>query len=131
MASSSDSFSSALSYALEQLGTPNLTLKNSRSPSRQYTKEILCSYGYQKDLAIFKSICYQALPFVIEYKKGQRDSCAVLVVSPLVSLMIDHVESLRARGAKASLLLLEVLSSHLLWLQNLLSLFRQLAVLYC
>ena len=66
-----------------------------------------------------KSICYQALPFVIEHKKGQRGSCAVLVVSPSVSLMIDQVESLRARH---QLLLLEVISPHLLWLQNLLSL---------
>ena len=48
MASSSDSFSSALSHALERLGTPNL--KNSGSPSRWYTKEILCSYSYRQDL---------------------------------------------------------------------------------
>ena len=47
MAGSSDSFSSA-SHALERLGTPNL--KNSGSPSRRYTKKILCSYGYQQDL---------------------------------------------------------------------------------
>ena len=41
---------------------------------------------------------------MIEHKKGQRGSCAVLVVSPLVSLMIDQVKSLRARGVKASII---------------------------
>ena len=43
------------------------------------------------------------LLFAIEYKKGQSGSCAVLLVSPLVYLMIDQVESLRARGVKASI----------------------------
>ena len=51
-----------------------------------------------------KSICYQALLFTIEYKKGQSGSCAMLVVSPLVYLMIDQVESLWARGVKASII---------------------------
>ena len=53
MASSSDTFSSALSYALELLGTPNLTLNKEQRKSLEavYTKEILCSYGYRQDLA--------------------------------------------------------------------------------
>ena len=50
-----------------------------------------------------KRICYQALLFAIEYKKGQSGSCAVLVASPLVYLMIDQVKSLRAIGVKASI----------------------------
>ena len=103
MARSSDSFSSALSHALERLGKPTLTLKE------EQRKSIEAVY---KGSSVFvwlptgfgKSICYQALPFVIEHKKGQRGSCAVLVVSPLVSLMIDQVESLRARGVKASII---------------------------
>ena len=47
MASSSDTFFSA-SHALKLLGM--LNLKNTGSPSRRYTKEILCLYGYQQDL---------------------------------------------------------------------------------
>ena len=39
-----------------------------------------------------KSICYQAIPVVMEHNTGQLDGCAVLVV-PLVSLMINQVES--------------------------------------
>ena len=74
--------------------------KNSGSPSRQYQGN---SVFVWLPTGFGKSICYQALPFMIEYKKGQRGSCAVLVVSPLVSLMIDQVESVRARGVKASI----------------------------
>ena len=48
MASNRNTFSSALSYALELLGTPNLTLNEEQQ--RRYTKEILCSYGYRQDL---------------------------------------------------------------------------------
>ena len=51
-----------------------------------------------------KSLCYRILPFVFVHKLGRLGtgkSSAVLVVSPLVSLMIDRVQKLRARGAKA------------------------------
>ena len=37
-----------------------------------------------------KSLCYQALPFLMDYKKGLVDSgksCGALVVSPLITLM--------------------------------------------
>ena len=52
MASSSDTFSSALSYALELLGMPNLTLNEEQQKSlRRYTKESLCLYGYRQDYA--------------------------------------------------------------------------------
>ena len=37
-----------------------------------------------------KSLCYQVLPFLMDYKKGLVDSgksCGVLVVSPLIALM--------------------------------------------
>ena len=46
-----------------------------------------------------KSICYQALPFVMEHKTGHTwwlccaSGGAVLVVVPLVSLLINQVES--------------------------------------
>ena len=70
MASSSDTFSSALSYALELLGTPNLTLKaevpRGGIPRNSVLIWLPTLFG--------KSICYQALPFMIEYKKGQRGS---------------------------------------------------------
>ena len=71
MASSSGTFSSAQSYDLEQLGTPNLTLKEEQRKSLEVV--------YQGNSVLIwlptgfgKSIRNQTLPFVIEYKKGQR-----------------------------------------------------------
>ena len=46
MAGSGVTFSSALSYALERLGTPNLILKEEQRKSVE-----VCSYGYRQDLA--------------------------------------------------------------------------------
>ncbi len=43
-------------------------------------------------------MCYQLLPFVIDYKLGRTNaplvdrSVVVVVVSPLVSLIIDHID---------------------------------------
>ncbi len=56
-----------------------------------------------------KSLCYQLLPFLIDYKLGNTDAplvvrSVVLVVSPLVSLMIDQVRSLSSRGVPAGIL---------------------------
>ena len=56
-----------------------------------------------------KSVCYELLPFVMDYKRGKRGNgqesySTVLVVSPLVSLMIDQVTSLRKRGVTAGIL---------------------------
>ena len=56
-----------------------------------------------------KSICYQMLPFLLDVKLGRTrlPSCersVVLVVSPLVSLMVDQVSSLQKRGVSAGIL---------------------------
>ena len=53
-----------------------------------------------------KSICYTTLPFVFDYKLGRVDGdyhSLVVAVSPLISLMIDQVASLKAIGASASI----------------------------
>ena len=54
-----------------------------------------------------KSICYECLPFLYDYKLGNTEpsqGATVLVVSPLISLMINQVESLRHRGVSAAIL---------------------------
>ena len=58
-----------------------------------------------------KSVCYETFPFVFNPKERSNTSCSsancsvVLGVSPLVSLMVDHlVESLRKRCVKAAIL---------------------------
>ena len=56
-----------------------------------------------------KSLCYQLLPFLMDYKLGRTKGplvarSVVLVISPLVSLMIDQVRSLNTRGVSAAIL---------------------------
>ena len=50
-----------------------------------------------------KSVCYEVLPFVFDDKLG-KDNSVVIVVSPLISLMIDHVQSLRRRSVRAAIM---------------------------
>ena len=53
-----------------------------------------------------ESLCYQILPVVIDHKLGlidSRKSSTVLVVSPLVSLVLDQLQRLQYRDAKASI----------------------------
>ena len=63
-------------------------------------------------------MCYELLPFIIDHKHGKaprtsdqeeqegrrRSFSAILVISPLVSLMIDQVTSLKERGMTADIL---------------------------
>ena len=56
-----------------------------------------CPTGYGK------SLCYQALPFVMYHKNGLAEtqkSSAVLVITPLIALMFDQVQSLRSKWRK-------------------------------
>ena len=43
-----------------------------------------------------KSICNEMLPFLLDCKLGKTESSIVIVVSPLVSLIVDQVASLRS-----------------------------------
>ena len=55
------------------------------------------------DTGFGKSICYEVLPFMFDKKLG-TDNSLVIVVSPLVSLMVDQVHSLRSRSVKVSVM---------------------------
>ena len=48
-------------------------------------------------------MCYEVLPFIFDYQLN-RDNSAVLVVSPLISLMMDQVHSLRKRSVDAAII---------------------------
>ena len=53
-----------------------------------------------------KSLCYQALPFIVDHKRGlvnTERSCAALVISPLLALVVDQVTSLRSTRVKCSI----------------------------
>ena len=48
-------------------------------------------------------LCCQVLPFVFNHKYSRNDSL-VVVVSQLVSLMVDQVDGLRQKGVKAAII---------------------------
>ena len=73
MASSSDSFSSALSYALELLGTSNLTLNEEQRKSLEVVYQGISVFIWVPT-GFGKSIPHMLPSFVIEYKKGQLGS---------------------------------------------------------
>ena len=56
-----------------------------------------------------KSLCYQLLPFLFDIKLGCTGAIATersvaVVISPLVSLMVNQVYSLQARGVCPAIL---------------------------
>ena len=92
------SFDSAVAYSLATLASPHLTLKE------EQLQAVMAVYE-GKDVFVRlptgfgKSLCYQVLPFVFDHKLGligSGSSSAVLVISPLLSLMVDQVQSLRS-----------------------------------
>ena len=107
---SSKDFASCVSYALSCLKKEDLVLKPEQSAALEFVFK-------GKDVFIWfptgfgKSICYQALPFMFDHKLGRNnmpspmaDRSVVLVVSPLISLMVDQVTSLRSVGVGAAIL---------------------------
>lgn len=102
-----DAFEDALSYALLCIGKQTLVLKKEQAEALKtvYSRSdafVWLPTGYGK------SICYECLPFLFDYKLGRAHSSAsrstVLVISPLISLMSDQVTSLRKRGVSAGII---------------------------
>ena len=108
LGSSAKDFAACVSYALTCLKKEDLVLKPEQSEALEFIfqgKDVFVWFptGYGK------SVCYQALPFMFDRKLGRCisgpvDKSVVLVVSPLVSLMIDQVTSLRAIGIGAGII---------------------------
>ena len=101
--SSSPSFNDGVCYALSQLGKASLKLKD------QQVEAISAVYD-GNDVFVFlptgfgKSICFQVLPFLFDHKLGRvggQDRHAVIVVSPLISLMVDQVRALKKSTVEA------------------------------
>ena len=96
----------ALLYSLKCVGKVGLALKYEQE---QVLREVydgndvfVClptGYG--------KSLCFECLPFMFDVKlcRSTDTGCSVvLVVFPLISLMVDQVSSLMARGVSAAIL---------------------------
>ena len=101
-------FSDAVLYGLLRVGKPEITLKPQQLEAIRHIYE-------GRDVFLWlptgfgKSVCYEVLPFVMDHKRGKLGTGSgsysiVLVISPLVSLMVDQVISLRARGVTAAVL---------------------------
>ena len=99
-----EAFSTALAYSLEQLGLSHVVFKEEQRAAIKSMYEgrdvfVCLPTGFGK------SLCYQTLPFVLDYKGGSSTSSnAVIVVSPLIALMEDQVSGLRRRGVKSSII---------------------------
>ena len=100
-------FCAAVSYALSCVHRDDLRLKPKQEEAlthlyngRDVFAWIPTGYG--------KSICYQLLPFMFDFKWKRSSSSpersVVLVISPLVSLMADQVGELQKRGVAAGIL---------------------------
>ena len=49
-----------------------------------------------------KSLCYTALPLVCDILCGHRESYStIIIVSPLVAIIEDQIQSIRRKGLKA------------------------------
>ena len=99
MATGLEDFDRSLSYALQRLRCAAMTPK-SIYEGKDVFLWLPTGFG--------KSLCYEVLPFVFDMKLGRltdsNTNSAVIVVSPLVSLMIDQVRSLKSRGVKAAIM---------------------------
>ena len=90
---SCSTFVDCVAYALCQLKMESVTLKEEQRSAMEavyngYDAFVWLPTGYGKGL------CYQVLPFIMDFKLGLVESSKhslVLVVSPLVALMVDQV----------------------------------------
>ena len=95
-------FSAAAAYALSCLRQEYIVLKDKQLEVMQelYRGNDVFAWfptGYGK------SVCYKLLPYLFDHKLKRTSSPAleqsvVLIISPLVSLMVDQVSSLQDRG---------------------------------
>ena len=100
-------FDMALHYALGKLKLCNVELKEQQRVVLKHIYNgndvfVRLPTGYGK------SLCYQLIPFMVDFKlrKCGKEDCGyvVIVVSPLISLMIEQVQRLRERGVSSAIL---------------------------
>lgn len=94
--SSPASFEDLVTYALESLDRVSFKLKSQQLDSIKYVVEGSDVFVWLPT-GFGKSIIYESLPFVFDRLRNVSNSL-VLVVSPLISLMVDQVKSLAKRG---------------------------------
>ena len=85
-------FDEAMVYALGCIGKADLTLKEEQRKAVRYILNGEDTFVWLPT-GFGKSICYECLPFMFDFTLGRMQSAdiksLVLVISPLMSLMID------------------------------------------
>ena len=79
----------SISYAPEKIACSTVVLKAEQATCIYEGKDVFLWLPTGFD----KSLCYEVLPFVFDDKLG-KDNSVVIVVSPLISLMVDQVQCL-------------------------------------
>ena len=103
----SPAFTSGVAYSVSCLGQQDIVIKEKQS-------EVIKSIYEGKDVFAWlptgygKSLRYQLLLFLFDFQLGRTRAIATeksvaLVISPLVSLMVDQVCSLQAHGVCAAI----------------------------
>ncbi|XP_019860537.1 PREDICTED: mediator of RNA polymerase II transcription subunit 34-like [Amphimedon queenslandica] len=96
----------AVQYALEQAGISEMKLKE-----EQIATISMILKG--RDVFVWlptgfgKSVCFETLPFIFDYKLGRigTQACSlVIVLSPLIALIVNQVTNLRQCGIKAAIM---------------------------
>ena len=97
---SEPSVSAAISHAVRRLGY---------SVIRPEQKQVVEGFVLGRDVLVSfptgsgKSLCFMLLPYIFDCLRSSSTSI-VIVISPLIALMQDQVESLCQRGVRAAFL---------------------------
>ena len=93
-----ETFGEAMVHALGCIGKAGITLKEEQSKAVRYVLNGEDTFVWLPT-GFGKSICYECLPFVFDFTLGRMQSTdiksLVIVISPLRSLMVDQVVSLK------------------------------------
>ena len=107
IAASGTAFDEAVEYALGELQLSHVKLKEKQLDVLEHVYNGKDVFGWLPT-GYGKSICYQILPFLFDYKLGKCGGdefrSVVVVVSPLVSLMTEQVRKLRQCGVSCAIL---------------------------
>ena len=102
MALTETAFCEAVAYVLRCVGLTLKPQKEALIDGHDVFAWFPTGYG--------KSLCFQLLPFMFDFKLKRTSSSSersvVLVLSPLVSLMIDQVSGLRKRGVSTAIIII-------------------------
>lgn len=102
-----DCFDEAMVYALGSIGKAGLSLKEEQRRAVRHIFDGEDTFVWLPT-GFGKSICYECLPFLFDFTFGRTysvsDRSLVIVISPLRSLMINQVTSLREREVSAAIL---------------------------